>query len=390
LSLNVKTLESAGPRYRFTVLDDPAPLGRHVEAWEDLAASAVEPNVFYEPWMLLPAIEAFGRGVALRFILVYAERPGEPPLLCALLPFERLTRYKGLPLARLKLWRHKHCYLGTPLLRRGHARECLAAFLEWMAAGPCGASLVEWGLVAGDGAFHEALTAALKQTGRRSFVSHKITRAVLRPMGDAETFFAATLPGKSRKEFRRLARRLAEGGEIRYTGPQDEADLERWIGDFLALEAGGWKGRRGSALHCDEASRRFFSSIARDAARRGRLMMLGLKVADRCIALKCNFLADAGSFAFKIAYDESYARFSPGVLLELENIRRFHSRPDLQWMDSCADSEHFMANRLWPDRRTLITLITATRWTAGHLLVALLPMLRRLVRSLRFASPAPA
>jgi CelD/BcsL family acetyltransferase involved in cellulose biosynthesis len=371
------------------VLDDPALLGAHVAAWEDLAACAGEPNIFFEPWMLLPAVEAFAQGVAIRFILIYAERAGEPRLLCGLLPFERVARYKGLPLARLRLWRHKHCYLATPLLRRGHARECLAAFLDWMRTGPCRASLVEWGLVAADGAFHAALTGALEDTGRRNFVSRKTTRAVLRPRADAEAFISAALPGKSRKEFRRLERRLAESGELRYTSPEGDAENDRWIREFLSLEARGWKGQRGSAFDCSDANRRFFSNIAREAARRGRLMMLGLHVGDRPVALKCNFLAGRGSFAFKIAYDESYARFSPGTLLELENIRRFHSRPELQWMDSCADPEHFMANRLWLDRRALVTMITATGRTAGGF-VAVMPTLRRLYRGLRFTASAPA
>jgi CelD/BcsL family acetyltransferase involved in cellulose biosynthesis len=253
-----------------------------------------------------------------------------------------------------------------------------------------GESLVEWGLVAADGAFHEALAEALEDTRGRSFVAHKVTRAVLRPRGDAEAFLAAALPGKSRKEFRRLERRLAESGELRYAAVDSDAEIEGWIDDFLMLEAGGWKGAHGSAFNCTDENRRFFSRIAREAARRGRLMMLGLHVGGRPVALKCNLLAADGSFAFKIAYDESFARFSPGMLLELENIRRFHQRPELQWMDSCADPEHFMLNRLWLDRRELVTLITSTRSTAGDLVVTVLSMLRRLGRSLRFAPPAPA
>ena len=39
-------------------------------ASERLAESAIEPNVFYEPWMLLQAIEAFGQKVDFRFLLV--------------------------------------------------------------------------------------------------------------------------------------------------------------------------------------------------------------------------------------------------------------------------------------------------------------------------------
>jgi CelD/BcsL family acetyltransferase involved in cellulose biosynthesis len=381
---------TAGKHYSVTVLDDPARLAEHVPAWEELAACAVEPNVFYEPWMLLPAIAAFAAGVALRFVLVYAERPGEPSRLCGLFPFERTSRYKRLPVAQLKLWRHKHCYLGTPLLRQGHARQCLAALLDWSESDPRGAAFVEWGLIAEDGAFHEALTGALADTGRRSFVSMRTTRAMLRPRGNCEAFLAEALPGKSRKEFRRLERRLSDTGAVRYIEPDGVAEAERWSRDFLALEARGWKGRRGSAFDCTEANREFFARIVRDAARRGQLMMLGLKVGDRLVALKCNFLAGEGSFAFKIAYDEAYARFSPGALLELENIRRFHARPALQWMDSCADPEHFMANRLWLDRRSLVTTLTATGRTAGHFVVAALPLLRGLYRSLRFAQPAPA
>jgi hypothetical protein len=118
-------------------------------------------------------------------------------------------------------------------------------------------------------------------------------------------------------------------------------------------------------------------------------MMLGLRLAGKWIALKCNFLSGEGSFAFKIAYDEDYARFSPGTLLELENIRRFHARPGLRWMDSCAEPDHFMVNRLWVDRRGLADLVTTTGRATGDLIVSSLPLLHWMSRTLRRA-PAPA
>jgi len=40
------------------VVRDLSTLSRFVPAWEELAAAALEPNVFYEHWMLLPALEA--------------------------------------------------------------------------------------------------------------------------------------------------------------------------------------------------------------------------------------------------------------------------------------------------------------------------------------------
>jgi len=44
----------------------------HLPAIEELAQAAAEPNVFYEPWMLLPAIDYFGRDADLLFVLVYS------------------------------------------------------------------------------------------------------------------------------------------------------------------------------------------------------------------------------------------------------------------------------------------------------------------------------
>jgi CelD/BcsL family acetyltransferase involved in cellulose biosynthesis len=356
------------------VLEDPAALAAHVAAWEDLAQHAAEPNPFYEPWMLLPALEAWGREARLQFVLVHAG-----PLLCGLFPLERRSRYRGLPFPHVRLWKYIHCFLGTPLVRRSHARETLHALLDWLARDRNGAAAIEWGEVAGDGPFFAALGDVLDDGGKQAFRSYKRSRAVLRRRADGEAYLREALPGTSRKEYRRLERRLADAGTVRYEAPEGEAAIDA----FLRLEAAGWKGERGSALGSSEAGQRFFRRATQAAAARGRLMMLGLTVAGRPVAMKCNFLAGEGAFAFKIAYDESYARCSPGALLELENIRAFHRRPELAWMDGCAAPDHFMLNRLWLERRSLVDLISASGRAPGDFLVSSLPLLHWMRRSLR-------
>ena len=42
---------------KLIALEDPLALQKHVEAWQCLARNATEPNPFYKPWLLLPAIE---------------------------------------------------------------------------------------------------------------------------------------------------------------------------------------------------------------------------------------------------------------------------------------------------------------------------------------------
>jgi hypothetical protein len=58
-----------------------------VPAWQDLGAHAIEPNPFYEPFMLLPALDAFGKAAALQFVFIYAAR-GARPALIGFLPMD--------------------------------------------------------------------------------------------------------------------------------------------------------------------------------------------------------------------------------------------------------------------------------------------------------------
>ena len=369
---------------RFVVVRDPVELRDHLPAWEDLSAHAIEANPFYEPFMLLPALDAFGKNSVLQFVFIYAVRR-ERVVLVGFLPMERSSQYKGLPLAHLRLWMHRHCYLCTPLIRRGQTRRCLSGYLDWLATDDTGV-VVEWRNVNADGAFLTAFTEVLADT-RREYVPYDFERALLRPRRDSDSLLKETHSRKARHELRRLERRLAEKGELEYRELQDRDDATQWIDAFLDLESRGWKGKQGSALACRASDRHFFVQWTSEAARRGRLMMLALAVGGRTVAMKCNVLAGAGSYAFKITYDEDYARYSPGVLLEMENIRCFHARGDLQWMDSCADPGNWMMNRIWPDRRRITTLVVPGSNFAGPLFVRALPLMRKLKR---MALGAPA
>ncbi|HZN86261.1 MAG TPA: GNAT family N-acetyltransferase [Burkholderiales bacterium] len=363
-------------RLRVTVLRSAREIEAQSADWEDLAAHAVEPNPFYEPWMLLPALEAAGADPdkAPELVLVHAEGRTGRSRLVGLFPLERRPRYRGLPLGELRLWRHELCFLCTPLLRSGFEREALEAFLGWLAR-DSGASLLRLHYVPGEGLFHRALLRHFERHPQLMHFTERYTRALFRPRRSAEGYLRAAVRGRRLKEFRRLARRLADQGRLEYRQLGRSEHAADWIGAFLALEARGWKGRAGTALASTNANRAWFERIALEAGRRGRLLIHGLYLNGRALALSCKIRAGDGAYAFKIAYDEDYEQYSPGLLLELEQIVRMHGSPRIGWLDSCAVPEHFMANRLWLDRRALET-VTVAAGGAGALLVMLLPLLR--------------
>ena len=76
----------------------------------------------------------------------------------------------------------------------------------------------------------------------------------------------------------------------------------------------------------------------------------------RAIARRLSFTAGEGAYAFKTAYDERFARCSPGVMLEADNVRQLDAAPGVQWMDSFTADANLALERMWPERRRIETL----------------------------------
>jgi CelD/BcsL family acetyltransferase involved in cellulose biosynthesis len=331
--------------------------------WQDLASAAAEPNPFYEPWMLLPALRAYAPGARLEVLVASTTHRGRR-LLCGLFPIAYRRR-------RAELWKHRSCYLSTPLLRKGFSQAAMRCFFDHLERR---AGLVRLEDVPGEGPFHLHLVDELNRRCWPSLVSSWYTRALFRPAGNGDEFLERALNGKRRKELRRQRARLAELGRLELCELRPDEDPAPWIGEFLALEAAGWKGARGVAAAQHPAESAYVVEMATLAHARGRLMMMALRLDGRPIALKYNLLAGDGSFAFKITFDESYSRYSPGVLLELDNVHRLHEMESVRWMDSCAAPNRFMINHLWPDRREMQTVFFSTGRTLPSLVLAVVPL----------------
>ncbi|MDE2166382.1 MAG: GNAT family N-acetyltransferase [Alphaproteobacteria bacterium] len=365
-------------RLTVVVERDAAGLARHLRAWEELATEALEPNVFYEPWMLLPALQHLRGGAELAFVLVYAQDPAsaDQPVLCGFFPFERQTHYKNLPFSALRLWKHVHCFLCSPLIRGETAQACFQAVFDWAASDPRGAILIEFGGISGDGPLWESFVEFLEERRDPILTLECTTRALLRPRADAKAYLDEALSTKKRRTLRQQENALGRQGALDYTLLAGDGDVVGWIDEFLRLEASGWKGHEGTALSCHPAQKQFFADALKEAFRRGRLMMLALTLNGRPIAQLCNFLCRNGSFAFKVAFDEAYARFSPGVLLELANIEEVHRHAWIRWMDSCSSPGPALTKQIWLDRRIIQTILATSGRSPGPFLISVLPFMQ--------------
>jgi len=341
----------AGPAPVATLVQPAALDSALVTAWRDLARHASEPNCFLHPWFLLPSLTHLRDGADIRIAIVIAGRH-----MIALMPVYIATNYGRMPAAHVETWVHGQSFLGTPLIRAGHETEAAAALIGLFDGHDWARGFVHITHIAEHGPVHRGFVSAAAARGRPCDTVNHRSRALLESTLDADAYLEQAIRGKKRKELRRLANRLAELGrvETRAFGPGDDAAA--WAADFLALESAGWKGSEGEALANQAATRAFFHDVVTGAADARMLDMLRIDLDGRAIAMLVNFATPPGSFSYKIAYDEEFSRFSPGVLIELDNIARVLGSDTIRWMDSCAAEGHPMIDHLWTERRSIVRI----------------------------------
>ncbi len=318
-------------------------------AWERLVARAAEPNPFVEPWFLIPSLRQWGDGARVSIMAWFAEGR-----LAGLLPVKRDADYYGHRVPHWGGWLHPNAFCGVPLVAAGHEDGFWRALLAHCDRHAGSALLLHLPLLPADGPVNAALDRVLAASPRAHYTAAEEHRALLTGEASAAAYLETAMSAKKRKELRRQRGRLAEEGALTFERLAGDEDLSTWTAEFLALEAAGWKGAAGSALASAPDTRALFEQALAGAAAAGRLERLALRLDGRAIAMLVNFITPPGAFSFKTAFDEAYARFSPGMLLQLENLALLE-RPDVQWADSCAAEGHPMIERLWRDKRRMVS-----------------------------------
>lgn len=313
--------------------------------WDALAQRASEPNPFAERWYLDAAIAA-ASGADIRLAIV---RDGG---LLGLMPLIWHRRYAGLPVANVQNWLNHNAFLGTPLVRDGFEQPFWSNLLSTLDASAKGAMFLHLTGINCDGPVARGLQAACSADRRQQAQVFEEERALLVHGLAPDAYLEANLRGKKRKELRRQQNRLAEIGQLDFERSDGAAGLDRWMDEFLLLERRGWKGTTGSALDCADGTRQLFRRALYGAAAEGKLELLALRLDGKAIAMLVNFITPPGAFSFKTAFDEDFARFSPGVLLQIHNLGLLE-RDAVKWCDSCAAQDHPMIDSIWPDRRAI-------------------------------------
>jgi CelD/BcsL family acetyltransferase involved in cellulose biosynthesis len=206
-------------------------------------------------------------------------------------------------------------------------------------------------------------------------------RACLDARRDAGELLAEALGAKKLKELPRQRHRLAGHGAVRFEIARTQADVAAALETFLALEAGGWKGTRGTALSQHAGDAAFIRCATAALAETSQCEIVTLHAGDTAVAAAIVLRHQDRAFYFKLGIDERFAKYSPGVQLTLELTRHLCADPAIASVDSTASPDHPMINPIWRGRVAIgDVLIPLRRHDPMVALIHAALTLRRLVR----------
>lgn len=336
-----------------------------VDELNHLCARAIEPNVFFNPRFLAPAMPRLDdRDVRLAVI-----RDGDEfkSRLRLLVPFtvEKPTPPFGTPI--LRTWSSPFGPLGTPLVDFDDPEGVIDDFFSMLARPHLNLPKVfVMPEVRLDGPFAAMMSAFAESRGLPFEITNEVSRPHLQSDLLPEDYLANALSKRHLQEQRRLKRRLGELGQLDYRIARQPEEVREAVEAFLALEASGWKGREGSAMAVD----RYRAAFAREAAQRlaqdDLCRVHSLHLDGETIASLIVFVEAGVAYTWKTAYDETYARFSPGTLLMIEVTETHLLDPNVDITDSCAVPDHPVVGRLWKERRPIGTLVVGLTPDSGR------------------------
>ncbi|MFD1330287.1 GNAT family N-acetyltransferase [Mycoplana ramosa] len=335
----------------------PAVAGYELQQELDfLANRALEPNVFFTGRFLAPAMPRLeDRTVRLSLI---RDEDGRRSRIRLLMPFSVEKPGFSVGTGIIRAWSNPFGPLGTPLVDTEDAAETIDNLYEALAAPGNGLPTV---LVLPDlrldGPFAALARAVAIGRNLPLTVTGTYRRPMLESLLDGPTYLRRAISPQHFRELQRQWRKLEEMGEIVYNVARQPAEIRLRMEQFLLLEAAGWKGRGRTAMINDRYRAAFAREAVTNLAETDSVRIHTLDLDGKAIASMIVFLGGGEAYTWKTAYDEAFARFSPGKLLVAQLTEWHLDDANIVRSDSCAVPDHPVMSRFWKEREDMGTLV---------------------------------
>jgi CelD/BcsL family acetyltransferase involved in cellulose biosynthesis len=314
-------------------------------AWADLTKRA-PPNVFMNPAALTAANET---GFARVYVLLAWQQGLSPGKLLGVWALQLRKIVPFWP-AVLEALPYNYAFLSSPVIDPAFIDEVVPAFLAAIEKDPALPNVINLPSFNAESPDHDAITKALAARGGEQFRFAESARPVV------TREFGVKRSGSTRKKLRQDWNRLSALGSVDIVNARAPDAVREAFESFLALEAGSWKGTRGTALLCDEKDAGFVRRLIGALAERGDASVALLCVDGTAIAAQVLMYCGTMAYTWKTAFNPDYAKYSPGALLIDKITDELFATPGVDAIDSCSAEGSFMA-QLWTGRRKMVDLL---------------------------------
>jgi hypothetical protein len=335
----------------------PGRLGYELQDELDfLSNRAIEPNIFFTGRFLAPAMPRL-EDRQVNFVLI-RDQSGTRSRMRFLMPFSVDKPGFAVGPSIIRAWSNSFAPLGTPLVDAEDVAETLDNLFEGLTAGDLRLPPI---LVLPDlrlnGIFARMAKAVALSRNLPITVTNPFQRPMLQSEEDAVVYLRNAVSSSHMREMRRQWRLLEERGPVVYSVARQPRDIHMRFEEFLSLEAGGWKGKKRSALVTDRYHTAFARETVSNLAAIDAVRIHTIDLAGKAIASIVVLMMGGEAYAWKTAYDEDFARYSPGKLLIGELTEWHLDDANIVRSDSCAVPDHPIMSRFWQEREEMGTLV---------------------------------
>lgn len=281
------------------------------ERWRSLCDETASAP-FQRPEWVQTYLRVFEPGNQLVLLTVHSSKG-----LVAVLPLIRKRSwYAGLPVVKLAGAANVHSVRFEILRKEGIAGEAALTLIWQLLKSMAGWDVLELPVFPQHGTCQKLMAlAGLDGFNTVIFLAQDSPMLHMQRDGNGQLTWLGDTTRHFRHELRRKRRMLEEeaGDKLKLVCRADPHS--ETLNKFYEMEAAGWKGREGTAINCDQETRSFYDSIAREAASRGYFRLHALEIKGRMAAAAFSVVTDDCFFPMKVTYDESLGYGGPGQLM---------------------------------------------------------------------------
>lgn len=271
------------------------------------------------------------------YVFFAKEKSNSSPKLVGVFPYQT-SRYRWLLPNR--------CYIsmqngffgnGMPLIRSGYEVVVWEQFLDHLEKTPGTPNICYLERIACEGDSYRTLEKVLKDTQRDFYFTDQFERSAIHSELSHTEYIAEHYSKKSKKtasELRRQLRRLEELGTVQFEYSINPENNAKYLEQFLELENRGWKGQRGTSIACDAERVAMLKELINEKHNKPVYGFFVLTLDNKVIAIGLNYIQSGCLVTVKMAYDEEYRSYAPGLLLSWKTLELTLEHDDIKYINS--------------------------------------------------------